>query len=141
MSTPLKRVSVEAGNGEAASALAVLNALPHPVVMIDAEGFIAEANDAAQNFFQASAAFTEASAPTPSPSRSCARANSTRGLMAVGSAATARCNAARCCCQLWRDAAGLPPSQPAKAATAISAASRDRACRIQACIRYCLRRS
>ena len=30
--------------------------------------------------------------------------------MAVGSAATARCNAARCCCQLWRDAAGLPLS-------------------------------
>jgi two-component system nitrogen regulation sensor histidine kinase GlnL len=34
----------------------VLNALPHPVVMLGPDERIAEANDAAQNFFQASAA-------------------------------------------------------------------------------------
>ncbi|MBT9291488.1 nitrogen regulation protein NR(II) [Hyphomicrobiaceae bacterium 22] len=38
-------------------AAAVLNALPNPVIMIGANGVIQEANDAAQNFFQASAAF------------------------------------------------------------------------------------
>ena len=54
MSSTTRRASVAAGDN-AASAL--LNALPHPVIMVDAEGRIAEANDAAQNFFQASAAF------------------------------------------------------------------------------------
>jgi two-component system nitrogen regulation sensor histidine kinase GlnL len=35
---------------------AILNALPHPVILVDGEGFIRSANDAAQSFFQASAA-------------------------------------------------------------------------------------
>lgn len=39
------------------SANHVLNALPNPVLMIAPDGRISEANDAAQNFFQASAAF------------------------------------------------------------------------------------
>jgi len=32
----------------------VLNALPHPVLLINARGFVEAANDAAQGFFQAS---------------------------------------------------------------------------------------
>ncbi|MCW1838800.1 two-component system sensor histidine kinase NtrB [Prosthecomicrobium hirschii] len=52
---PLRRRDMEpATDGPAA---AVLNALPNPVIMIGANGVIQEANDAAQNFFQASAAF------------------------------------------------------------------------------------
>ena len=34
----------------------ILNALPHPVIMLDPEGKVCSANDSAQNFFQASAA-------------------------------------------------------------------------------------
>lgn len=41
----------------ASTAASVLNALPNPVVMIGVGGMVLEANDAAQNFFQASAAF------------------------------------------------------------------------------------
>lgn len=36
--------------------VSILNALPHPVIMLDAEGRVCSANDAAQNFFQSSAA-------------------------------------------------------------------------------------
>ena len=42
------------GGGES-GAVAVLNALPHPVVMVEADGKISEANIAAESFFQASA--------------------------------------------------------------------------------------
>jgi two-component system nitrogen regulation sensor histidine kinase GlnL len=41
-------------NGES-SALALLDALPHPVILVDARNRIAEANSAAETFFQASA--------------------------------------------------------------------------------------
>ncbi len=37
------------------SALALLDALPHPVILVDARNHIAEANSAAETFFQASA--------------------------------------------------------------------------------------
>jgi two-component system, NtrC family, nitrogen regulation sensor histidine kinase GlnL len=36
---------------------AVLNALPHPILVIDPDGRIAEANQAAEDFFQSSASF------------------------------------------------------------------------------------
>ncbi|CAI9401510.1 Sensory histidine kinase/phosphatase NtrB [Pleomorphomonas sp. T1.2MG-36] len=36
--------------------VSILNALPHPVIMLDSEGRVCSANDAAQNFFQSSAA-------------------------------------------------------------------------------------
>ncbi|WP_026792807.1 two-component system sensor histidine kinase NtrB [Pleomorphomonas oryzae] len=36
--------------------VSILNALPHPVIMLDQEGRVCSANDAAQNFFQSSAA-------------------------------------------------------------------------------------
>ena len=36
---------------------AVLDALPHPVITVDGEGWIVSANDAAEHFFQASAPF------------------------------------------------------------------------------------
>ena len=35
----------------------MLNALPHPVVTVDADGMILGGNDAAEHFFQASVAF------------------------------------------------------------------------------------
>lgn len=38
------------------SEAAILNALPHPVILVDQRGHIRSANDAAQSFFQASAA-------------------------------------------------------------------------------------
>jgi two-component system nitrogen regulation sensor histidine kinase GlnL len=41
-------------NGES-TALALLDALPHPVILVDARNRIAEANSAAETFFQASA--------------------------------------------------------------------------------------
>jgi two-component system nitrogen regulation sensor histidine kinase GlnL len=37
------------------SASALLDALPHPVVLVDGDNRVAEANDAAETFFQASA--------------------------------------------------------------------------------------
>lgn len=43
-------------SGPAGMASDVLNALPHPVVMIGEDDHIVQANDAAQNFFQASSA-------------------------------------------------------------------------------------
>ncbi len=46
-----------AAAGAAAEATAVLNALPHPVITVDGAGAIIAANDAAEHFFQASAAF------------------------------------------------------------------------------------
>src|SRR5690348_13117337 len=39
------------------SADAVLNALPHPIIMIGSDGKITDANVAAENFFDVSAAF------------------------------------------------------------------------------------
>ena len=55
-SSPLKLAS-SGFEDTGALSTAVLNALPHPVVMVDAADQIMEANDAAQDFFQASAAF------------------------------------------------------------------------------------
>lgn len=46
--------AVFAGRGD--GALAMVNALPHPVILVDAAMDILEANDAAQSFFQASLA-------------------------------------------------------------------------------------
>lgn len=40
-----------------ATAVSVLNALPHPVITVDGAGAIIAANDAAEHFFQASATF------------------------------------------------------------------------------------
>lgn len=58
----MSRLSARSRNPEMSSAVsnaaaAVLNALPNPVVMIAPDGMITEANDAAQNFFQAGEGF------------------------------------------------------------------------------------
>jgi two-component system nitrogen regulation sensor histidine kinase GlnL len=58
----MSRLSARSRNPEMSfavsnAAAAVLNALPNPVVMIAPDGMITEANDAAQNFFQAGEAF------------------------------------------------------------------------------------
>ncbi len=45
--------SIASGNGPASM---LLDALPHPIIMIDGAGHVAEANSAAQDFFQASIA-------------------------------------------------------------------------------------
>jgi len=43
------------GNGNGSASI-LLDALPHPIIMIDGSGHVAEANSAAQDFFQASIA-------------------------------------------------------------------------------------
>ena len=49
-----------ADRGSEASAWALLNALPHPVMLVESDGRIAEANIAAEAFFQASATSSSA---------------------------------------------------------------------------------
>lgn len=56
MSTVPLRSPKQAGSPDRTAA-SVLNALPNPVVMVGPDDVITQANDAAENFFQASAAF------------------------------------------------------------------------------------
>jgi two-component system, NtrC family, nitrogen regulation sensor histidine kinase GlnL len=54
VNTVLEEASAPVRSG-AASANAILDALPHPVILVDADNKVAEANSAAETFFQASA--------------------------------------------------------------------------------------
>src|SRR5690606_20263835 len=57
-SATLMSARTRKGDSAAAADLAaqMLNALPHPVILVDGRGYVVAANDEAQTFFQASAA-------------------------------------------------------------------------------------
>jgi two-component system nitrogen regulation sensor histidine kinase GlnL len=56
MNEPIRPPGSDRETHSSGDPFAILNALPHPVVMIDGRGHVRLANDAAQGFFQASAA-------------------------------------------------------------------------------------